>query len=250
MSQAAQAWQVQTGDFKTWLSTIKSSPAVEQQIGLYFQVNQPGADYATYARMLPEQLKIRAFNEMAQATGGVTPIASCQALSRVDFLGKIFSNSPPVAADFEKEVLRIESLDCLGQLDLEKVFNVFLSDAFQKTAISGLKGISSDQKTNRICQDTKVFGVGRSSYCFTQNIWRNDNMIVIQSFNDFNKPGIEAPVYFREVVTVLERLANKEVIIYNLAFGRGPDLPFHSIVKNVISNQHVDLINQLITNSK
>ena len=178
----------------------------------------------------------------------------CSKIAKIQFSETISDSKSnetenKLAVAFEKEILRVETLDCLGALDLEKVFQVFMSSEFQKKSISGLLSTASSPEINQVCQKTYVLGLGTSDYCFTQDIWRNENTIVIHSFNETNKTAVSAPVYFREVLTVIEKTKDNMVSIYNLAYGRGPDLPFHSIVKNIVSKQQARLIEQLIKDS-
>ena len=177
-----------------------------------------------------------------------SPNLKCNSDSEIDFADNI--TNIKLGEDFESEALRIETMDCLGKLDHNKVFATLMSDSFQKKSVSGLQDMQSDQTNNLVCQKTSIFPIGKSSYCFTQNIWQNENTYVIQSFNETNNAGASSPVYFREVFTVIKKMSSGDVLLYNLAIGRGPDLPFHSIVKATVRNQQQSMIQQLIDDSK
>ncbi len=247
----AQAWQFQTGDYKSWSSNLVIADSVAAQIDLHFQ-NEGQLVNSPYSTAFPKAMLLKIFSEMESRMNSSDLASSiCTAYTNITFPKLNFPMAIPgrelsAAKSFEKEFLRVESLDCLGEKNLNSVFSVFLSDAFQLSAINGLKDIKTDQKTNKVCHKTKIFGVGESDYCFTQNLWRDENTIVIHSFNETNKAGIEAPVFFREVVTVLKKLKNNHVVLYNLAYGRGPKLPFHPIVKGIVAQQQAALIETLV----
>lgn len=250
-AQMVQAWQIISGGpYNAWQASLTDVSSVSAQINLYFQnLQQPNA--GSYAVALPGLMKNKLFSEMLMMMN-TSDLANsiCRPQSMIDFPVKLFSNSPAYAQDFEKEVLAVRTLDCLPELNLDKVFNTLMSDDFQKQSIKGLKAISSNQTTNLVCQQTKVFGIGKSDYCFTQHIWKDTDTYVIHSFNETNKAGIESPVYFREVITVLKKLKNNQIVFFNLAYGRGPDLSFHGIVKNVVKKQQVELVNALVSESQ
>ena len=236
----ARAWNIQTGDLTSWIASLKPLPSVSEQIELFWKNN--GADSA-YVQSFPIEVKNKLFNEIENSL-------SCANAISVDFPENILVNSPVSARDFENGFLRVESMNCLGELDLEKVFNVFMSKDFQSRTIKGLKKFTLDEAKNKVCQQTSVFGIGDSAYCFTQHIWRNDSKYMIHSFNETNADHIEAPVYFREVLTVLEKLPSDDIVIYNLVYGRGPNLPFKGIVKNIVKNQQENLISELVRSAR
>lgn len=249
IASSANAWKIDTGDFKAWSKSIVAVPAVGQQIHLYFNTKEPEADkvqVASYASTLPALMKERIFSEATKAMGDAdTKLASCKSFNRVDFPKKLFANSPAVAVAFEKETLRFESLACLGQKNLDQVFNVFSSDDFQKQAIKGLKSYSSDQSNNQICRATKLFIIGTSANCYKQQIYRNENTIVIHSYNESNQEGVDAPFYFRESIMIVKRLENNDIALYNLGYARGPKLPPEFLVKTFASKQYAETMEKL-----
>ncbi|MBC7420713.1 MAG: hypothetical protein H7328_08290 [Bdellovibrio sp.] len=239
----ANAWQVDSGDYNLWASQIKPISSVTQQIHLFWDRNNQSDNPMDYIQNFAGDVQKKIFTEMKTSY-------TCGNEIKVDFLSSVLSNSPVMARKFEEGFLRIESLNCLGKLNLDKVFKVFMSNEFQQKTIQGLKKITSDENKNIVCQETSIFSIGKSSYCFTQHIWKNDSKYVIHSFNETNAPGIDAAVYFREVITVFEQLPSQDIVVYNLAYGRGPDLSFKSIVKGVIKSQQESLITELIRSAQ
>lgn len=244
-AQNALAWNVQQNDLGTWLNHLTPKPSVYQEMQNFF-INQgaPAAESQQYTVGFIQQIHKDLTTRAAQTyQNSLKPNLKCKSSSQVEFPGKMTANK--LGAEFESEALRIETMDCLGKLDHHKVFQTFLSDDFQLNSVTGLKKIKSNQAVNQICQITDVFPVGKSSYCFTQNIWADESTYVIQSFNENNQSGVEAPVYFREVFTIIKKMPNGEVFIYNLAVGRGPDLPLHFVVKSTVKNEQAKAIEAL-----
>ncbi len=240
----ANAWQVATGDFETWKRSIAVKPSVVFNLDQFFKGHALDAkDYQQYTTEFPILMKEKVFSESEKLLLKVNS-KDCSKISKIEFPKKV-SDSDQTEA-FEKEILRVETLDCLGAVDLEKVFQVFMSADFQKKSISGLLSVVVDTEINQVCQKTYILGLGTSDFCFTQDIWRSEDTIVIHSFNESNKASANAPVYFREVLTVIQKDKADKVSIYNLTYGRGPDLPFHSIVKSIVARQQIRLIENLI----
>lgn len=249
---AANAWQIATGNFDTWKKSLEVKQTVVFNLNQFFRSKSlDSRDFQKYAAEFPKIMKERVFSESETLlTEAKVTSDECTKIAKIQFPkkvseSKLFSQDKLVEI-FESEILRVETLDCLGAVDLEKVFQVFMSADFQKKSISGLLSVVIDPEINQVCQKTHILGLGTSDYCFTQDIWRNNDTIVIHSFNETNKATASAPVYFREVLTVMQKNKDDKISIYNLAYGRGPDLPFHALVKNIVSKQQVRLIEQLI----
>ena len=244
-SQSAMAWNIEQGELANWLNRLSPAPSVYQEMQKYFGkqgVNSAGSsNYITGFVGHVHQNFISKVAQNYQNSSNVN--LKCKNSSVVDFPEVI--TSMKIGSKFESEALSVETMDCLGKLDHHKVFQTFLSDAFQINSVTGLVNIKSNQATNLVCQATDVFPVGKSSYCFTQNIWADATTYIIQSFNETNNPEAEAPVYFREVFTVIKKMPNGEVFIYNLALGRGPDLPLHFVVKSKVKSEQTKAINAL-----
>ena len=248
-SQNALAWNIQQGELANWLNQLAPKPSVYQEMQKYFGQGASSAAVSNYITGFVghvHQSFIEKVTQNYQNSSNVN--LKCKNSSAVDFPEVI--TSMKFGSKFESEALSVETMDCLGKLDHHKVFQTFLSDAFQVNSVTGLVNVKSNQATNQVCQATDVFPVGKSSYCFTQNIWADASTYIIQSFNETNNPGAEAPVYFREVFTVIKKMPNGEVFIYNLALGRGPDLPLHFVVKSKVKSEQAKAINALKATAK
>ena len=241
----AQAWQINTSEFSPWVESLKAPAEVFEQLNAYFQGRE-----ATYVRTLPDLLKAKAFNEMQTRLAALDATDRCETFFNAGFISKLFTSNPSGVSDFEKEMIRAESVSCLGQKNAESVFEALMSDEFQKKTIMGLEQIKSDPQTNKVCHTISTFGIGHSDYCFTQNVWRNDDLFVIHSYNESNSKKATAFVYFREMLTVVKKLKNGEALVYNLTYGRGPNLPFHSVVIKMLKGQHQTFIDELKAHSR
>ena len=242
----ARAWQIQTSEFDSWVESLKAPAAVLEQLNTYFQ----GQDQSAYVASLPELLLKKSFSEMQARLTALDNSDRCETFFDAGFVSKLFPSSPAGVKTFEKEMIRAESVSCLGQKNTESVFEALMSDEFQKKTIMGLDQIKSDPQTNKVCHSISTFGIGRSDYCFTQNVWRLDDLFVIHSYNESNSKKATAFVYFREMLTVVKKLKNGEALVYNLTYGRGPDLPLHSVVLRMLKGQHQTFIDELKSRSR
>lgn len=243
---SAQAWQIQSSEFNSWVESLKAPASVFEQLNSYFQ----GQNQSAYVQALPNLLQQKVFGEMQARLVALDASDRCETFFNGRFISKLFPSSPSGAKEFEKEMIRAESVSCLGIKNTESVFEALMSDEFQKKTIMGLEQINSNPQTNMVCHNISTFGIGRSDYCFTQNVWRDEDLFVIHSYNESNSKKATAIVYFREMLTVVKKLKNGEALVYNLTYGRGPDLPFHSVVLRMLKGQHQTFIDELKAHSR
>lgn len=249
INSAAQAWVIEQGNFDQWVKGIDINPGVSAQLGLYF--TNAGAEAnklnTQYKRQFPGQIMNRSFHEMRLAMTNLTdPRVACAPMNKVDFPESITENSTADIENFEKQIMRVESKDCLGVHDLTSVVNVFLSDRFQKESVKEIKTHQANQATNKVCQTSYAFGIGNSAFCFTYNMWRNEDTVVVHSLVDTNVANIQTPVYLRSLLIVFKKLSNGQILLYSLTYGRGPEIPLHSVVKSFVGQKHQTIINTLI----
>ena len=247
----AQAWVIDKGDSSKWLVSRAPAPSVYSEMNKYFIDYHPGTDARAYVSHFITSMHVSLVNEAEYTLAKKLKETTCSSDIKVTFpetltQGYNFQGQH----EFESEVLKIQSYDCLGKLNLHTVFETLMSDAFQRKTIDGLKFILSNQKNNQVCQKVSIFPLGTSHYCFTQHILATSNQYIIHSYNEANIEQPSAPAYFREAVTIFTQLPNGEVSVYNLAYARGPDLPVHSIVKKVITQRQQTSIQDLIETAK
>lgn len=192
----------------------------------------------------PAILRQMMFREMS-ARESTESKGSCRSSLAVTFPGLVLKARIKRLTEFEAEMLKLDSVDCLGRVSLEKALQTFLNDSFQMKSISGLVKSQSDELTNRVCQQTSVSGVGHSSYCYVNQIWKDQTGYLVFSFVDSSDPTFSAPVYLRAVLTYFRLSKSGEVQMLNLSFGRGPDLPFHFLVKGIVAGQRRDFVEAL-----
>lgn len=242
----AQAWIIQSGDADTWLLNLKAKPSVYTEMNKYFEENDPQTDATPYIKSFIPAVHQALVAEAQNSIPQLVDQSQCQSMTKISYPKAITHQYGfKSKINFEKEILKIQSYNCLGKLNVHKVFETLMSAEFQKEAVDGMKEVTVDQKTNQICQRISMFPLGTTNFCFTQNILLNDNQYIIHSYNEENNDSPSIVAYFREAITVITQLENSEVSIYNLALGRGPDLPFHSIVEKIVSRQQNKIFNAL-----
>lgn len=248
---SAQAWQVQTNANENWLLQQKAKPSVYSEMNKYFIENDPSNNALGYVLSFVPALHKLIVGETKSAIALKLSASDCNSSTEVSF-PETLTNQHNFSSknEFEGSFLKVQSYACLGKLNLDKVFETLMSEAFQRKAINGLKDISVNPKDNRACVETSIFGLGTSRYCLTKNVLRTKNQYIIHSFNEENVSEPSAPIYFKETINVLTQLPNGEVSIYNLMYARGPDLSFRSIVKSKATQQQEAVTHLLIEMAK
>ncbi|WP_409478108.1 hypothetical protein [Pseudobdellovibrio sp. HCB154] len=241
------AWQVVQNNNQNWLSSIEAAPSVYVEMNKYFLKKDSSNDARAYVQNFIETIHANMAQEtydfMNQKLGQPGCVPSTQVSFPEQLTSKYNFNSK---REFESNFLKVESYTCLGKLDLDRVFETLMSEAFQRKAINGLKAIQLNQNTNQACVETKIFGLGTSRYCLTKHVQKTQNQYVIQSFNETNVNNPSAPVYFKETINVITRLANGEISLYNLMYARSVDLSFRGMVKSKVEDQQEDVRTYLI----
>lgn len=248
----AQAWIIQSNDnTREWLLQQQPKTSVYQEMNKYFTENDPKTDAKPYIKSFISNVHQSLVTEADNSLAHKLNEPSCKSATKISYPKSLTSQyNFKSKVNFEKEIIKIQSYDCLGQLNVHRVFDVLMSPDFQKDAVDGMKAASADQKNNRVCQRISLFPFGTSSVCFTQNVLLKGNQYVIHSFNEENINNPSAIAYYRDSITVITQLKNGEVSIYNLGYARGPDLPFHSVVESVIKKQQKTLIEKLIQQAR
>lgn len=247
----ANAWQVQKSQDQNWLLLLKAQPSVYEEMNKFFVKNDGAYNASAYIESFIPTLHRAMVSEANSSLLAKTSQATCSNTTEVSFPELLttkykFSGKD----DFERNFLKVQSYTCLGKLNLDKVFETLMSEAFQQKAINGLKKISSNQNTNNVCVETQIFGLGTSRYCLTKNVLRTQNQYIIHSYNEENVSKPTAPIYFKETINVLTQLSNGEVSFYNLMYARGPDLAFRGMVKKKATKQQEAVTQLLIEMAK
>lgn len=241
------AWQTVQSNNPNWLASIEAAPSVYNEMNKYFLKEDPATDATAYVQNFVPALHQIMVRETQNFMINKVSQPGCTPATRVSFPTQLTSEFNFTSKhDFESNFLKVESYTCLGKLDLDRVFETLMSEAFQRKAINGLKAIQLNQNTNQACVETKIFGLGTSRYCLTKHVQKTQNQYVIQSFNETNVNNPTAPVYFKETINVITRLANGEISLYNLMYARSIDLSFRSMVKSKVESQQEDVRTFLI----
>lgn len=243
---SAQAWVTESGNIYHWLAAQKPKNSVYTEMNKYFTENDPGTNAQPYVRSFIDSVHRAMISEADASLQRKLGQEKCTSQTQISFPEKVTQQySFKSKVMFEKQIVKVQSYDCLPQTDAKLVFETLLSEKFQLKTINGIKSVSADESTNRVCQTISLFPLGTSKTCFTHNILSNPGQYVIHSFNEENINNPSAPAYFRETIVVITQLKNNEVSIYTLNYGRGPDLPFHGIVEKIIYKQQQQLIKNL-----
>lgn len=225
----------QIEDLDQSLKDLSQDPDVISQLNSFFQ-NQEEKYSQEITIHLHQQLKNKLGNEIKKT--------ECAKKRKVFFPSKMTSFES--GQKFEKEIIQIETTDCLQANSAEQIFKTLNSEDFLLKNIEGLTQVSFLPSDNLICQMTNVSFVGKSNYCFKQDIFHLGDHVIAHSYNVVNKQPNSAMVYYREVLTLIQKMdQNGRFKVYTFVFGRGPDLPFHFIVNMAVEKQHQAMIQAL-----
>lgn len=245
----AKAWVINTAKINPfdWLLQQTAKPSVYHEMSQFFIQRDPETDARNYVNSFIPSMHQMMVHEAKASLDKKLNEPSCKPALNISYPVQVTQQYDfPSKINFEQEIIKIQTYDCLGKLDLHKVFETLMSEEFQKVSIDGLKGIKTDQSTNEFCQNISMFPLGRSNVCFKQNILFSGRQYILHSYNDENIDQPTVPVYYREAISVITQLPNGEVSLYNLGYGRGPDLPFHSLIEKLVLRQHKSVMQSLV----
>lgn len=184
-----------SSDPSAWLNSLPTPEGVHEEIAKF------GGLPDSYIQNLPVLLKQQMIRELRSTLAGDLQIGTCQEKISISFPNPLTpaARTNPKIAEFESQFVRIEMIKCFPNVKASRVAEVYVSSPFQSTAFDTV--VDHQQNGNRICQATYAFGVGRSEYCFNQMLHHTAAASFVHSYNDFNTDGIEAPVYYREMLS-------------------------------------------------
>lgn len=193
MSQAAEI----SPNAKTWLHSLKTPSGTFTELTKF--PNLPTG----YREKVPGYFSSRALRDLELGFGPVLAGGPCVPQTLVEFLTQLGPepSEDPAVREFESQVVHIQVLACFGGVTAKQVAAAFSSSEFKAR---GADTVVSSQKTGaRVCQTTQVQVMGTSNYCYSEVQLNAPEAIYIHSFNDWNQPGVQAPVYIREILTAV-----------------------------------------------
>lgn len=244
---ACWAWQFDMGSYSKWFQGVQLPQETLTPLKHYF-TQDSAEEIKIYGDKVLATYKQTLSAFVSNLQNGKTP--SCETSVNLNFDKNLTKSPQANAQSFEAELLQIDAVACLPSFELEKTVELFYSDDFQLKYIDGLKTSQSDETTNTVCQTTKVFGVGNSNFCSRYSFWRNQSTVIAFSVNVKNDVTASGPVYLRLVTTVFHKIQDGRILVYNLTYGRGPNLPLHSLVKSVAGKQQKTLMSALANELK
>lgn len=165
---------------------------------------------------------------------------SCVPKTQVDFLNQVSANSggDSVIREFESQIIHIQVIACLEDVTAAQVTKAFLSAEFKAKSADTI--VSSKTVGTRTCQKTQVQMLGESDYCYDDVTFKGLEAYYVHSFNDWNRGNVQAPVYFREILTAaadVEVNGKPGAVFYTNVYVRGAKLPglFKGFAKSTIA---------------
>lgn len=246
----SQAWQIDTQSFDGWLAQRTPKASVYTEMNKYFikEGLAQGSEYQGYISGFLQSTHNKLTRRTLQILELIEKDQICKSYANVDFPQNLTNR--PEGQSFESEILNIETMNCFQGVDADRVFRALHARDLQMKVVPGIKDITIDEKTNLICQNTSNLGVGTSSFCFTQNIWRTEGLYVIQSFNEANRGNPSAPIYFRDGYTIIKTLKSGAVVFFNGGYVRTKDLPLHGFVKSKIAGNQKDMAKEILKKAR
>lgn len=210
----------------SWLKSVPVPEGVYTEMYGYFKKDSSKQAQAYVADFIPNfhsRMADRALNVAQNQSGACKPYVKSETPKQVS---NGFNFETKVA--FEGKFLKIESVACLGKLDIEKVFQTLMSERYQRAVIDGLQSIRFLPE-NRVCviANTSMLSL---DYCVTKQVLKSKTQYIIQSFNEKNcQTGSDNcgadKIYFKDTINIITKLPNGEISFYNLMFARGKAFP-------------------------
>lgn len=251
ISLSARAWVVSAGQDIRELSKFRPSLSVYTEMNKFFLKNGSSTNASNYVENFINGIHSAMILEAGNSVSKKLNESSCVSASEVAFpehLTKLADNE--LKQNFEENFLKVQSYACLGRINLDRLFEVLMSENFQKSAVPGLKAITTNPSNNQVCIKTSMMLIGDSEYCLTKNVLKSKNQYFIHAFNESNGRDATAQIYFKETINVLTQLENGEASLYTLMYMRGPDLSFRPVVKSTVNSQQKKINELLINMSK
>lgn len=205
-----------------WLSRVQTPTAeVSRELTTF-----PGLP-SEYVQKAPGYVSSRVARGLELVMNGLSS-GRCEPGMEVEFMKQVSNdgaNSRPVR-DFEADVIHIRVLGCLEGVTPAQVASAYESAEFKLKSADTV--VSSRKRGKRVCQVTKVAILGESEYCYDEESFSDEKVHLIHSFNDWNREGVEAPVYFREMLAMTMETkvnGNSGTAFYTDVYVRGKKLP-------------------------
>ncbi|AZZ37740.1 hypothetical protein CIK05_13345 [Bdellovibrio sp. qaytius] len=216
-----------------------------------FFAKEKSPETKAYVESFIPTMHTKIVNEAQASVEGKIARSSCSSSSDISFPESLTSKVHFDSKDeFEANFIKVATYDCLGKVNINKVFETLMSESYQRKAINGLQSIKLNQAENQTCVEVHIFGLGSSHYCVTQDILRTENQYIIHSYNDDNIGSPDTPIYFKETITVITQLPSGDASIYTLMYARGPELSFRGVIHSKIEEQQASAVKFLIEGSK
>lgn len=141
---------------------------------------------------------------------------------------------------FVDDLVNIESSRCLENQknkSVQQIAEIVLSDNFQLKAFENLNFSNTTSDFSRTCQKTSVPLIGNSRYCFNNLIEIEGDTALIVSIADSSENDNTAPIYLRWSGMLIQKKSDDKILMYSLAYGRGPTIPFKPIAKQIMNSQ-------------
>ncbi len=236
----APAWKVETGSqASSWVNELKTNQSHYEILKDFFPNSSPAELEATSQKIL-DLHKAEIQSVVNAPESSLSGTCSDKITAQFGPFSPGAQSGNPSQKAFESEMLGIKASFCLNTSDLNKALSIFLSDEFNLQSTANLTSSRAQPDNNSICQTTSVLMIGKSDYCVRVRIFKTESLVIVFSFNEYNNPQASAPVYTRLTTSIFQKRKDGKIQFNNRTFGRGPSLPFHSIVVSQVKSGQIE----------
>jgi hypothetical protein len=229
---------------KSWLKNLQVPAGVYDEVAKFPNLT------SDYIESVPTIFSSRASQDLENNFGSVIASKECVPKTEVRFLSQV-SSSPATGAaerEFESQIVHIQVIACLEAVTSAQVIAAYVSPEFKQQSADTI--VKSKCSGRRTCQVTQVQVLGESEYCYDEVTFKGPEATYVHSFNDWNRNGVQAPVYFRQMLAAAADMTingRPGTAFYTNVYVRGVKLPglFKSFAKSSIAQGQQTSLNTL-----
>lgn len=158
---------------------------------------------------------------------------------------KIIPNITGIEYQFLESLFLIESSYCLPNVELQKAYEVFMSEGFRTDVMPQVEAFSISN-TQHCVTSSGVTGILQPSYyCSNHRTKITENHIIVySSLQNASNDADHQPLYLRDEVIIFSQIGS-DIAFYRATFSRSQDLGMTSkyLLKNTVNSSQSNIRN-------
>ena len=156
---------------------------------------------------------------------------------------KIIANVNGIEKQFLESLFLIESSYCLPNVELQKAYDVFMSEGFRTDIMPQVEAFSLSN-TYHCVTSSGITGILLPSYYCSSHYTKTsgNHIIIYSSLKTATNDAEHQPLYFRDEVIILSQIGT-DIAFYRATFSRSQDLGMTTkyLLKNTVSSSQSNI---------